>query len=56
MHRGTATFGNLLLGMAAARWGTPWAIGWGAGVTLFAGLPFVLVTTRSPPPASLRGG
>src|SRR4029450_10658440 len=30
MHQGMATFGNLLLGMVATRWGTPWASGGGA--------------------------
>src|SRR4029450_14091178 len=48
MHQGMATFGNLLLGMVATRWGTPWAIGCGAVVTLVAGNIFVLVLDQSP--------
>jgi len=48
MHQGMATFGNLLLGMLATRWGTPWALGCGALVTLVAGTTFALVVDHAP--------
>jgi MFS family permease len=40
MHQGTATFGNLLLGVLAARWGTAWALAGGAAMCLAAALAF----------------
>lgn len=48
MHQGMATFGNLLLGVVATRWGTPWALGSGALVTLVAGATFALTVDRTP--------
>jgi MFS family permease len=50
MHQGTATFGNLLLGVIAARWGTPWALASGATVCLVATALFLPLRERSEQP------
>ncbi|HUI27720.1 MAG TPA: MFS transporter [Candidatus Kryptonia bacterium] len=59
MHQGTATFGNLLLGVLANRWGTPWALASGALVCLtaagaFAALGARRLTAAAPVPALTR--
>jgi len=56
MHQGTATFGNLLLGALAVRWGTPWALASGALICLaataaFGAMPMRWVAARMAPAA-----
>jgi MFS family permease len=48
MHQGTATFGNLLLGVVAAQWGTPWALAGGALVCLIAAGAFMVRAPAGP--------
>ncbi|HVN84313.1 MAG TPA: MFS transporter [Candidatus Binatia bacterium] len=54
MHQGMATFGNLMLGWAASRWGTPTALVMGALTCLAAAGVFIAMQTsrvRFPTPA-----
>ncbi|MBI1816565.1 MAG: MFS transporter [Deltaproteobacteria bacterium] len=55
MHQGTATFGNLLLGVVAAQWGTPWALASGALVCLIAASAFMVRARAEAVPALAAG-